>query len=87
MVMAAFHEIFQVPFFFMCLEDELQWLGPAFDPDFAMSEEELLLGHVFFAPLGLNIVWATISPRTSASLDGPRAQPAYYFGPVPTYEI
>ena len=67
MVMAAFHEIFQVPFFFMCLEDELQWLGPAFDPDFAMSEEELLLGH--------------------ASLDGPRAQPAYYFGPVPTYEI
>ena len=54
MVVAAFDEIFQVPFFFTCLEDGLQWLERTFDPDFAMSEEELLLGHVFFAPMGLN---------------------------------
>ena len=54
MVVAAFDEIFQVPFFFTCLEDGLQWLGRTFDPDFAMSEEELLLGHVFFVSVGLN---------------------------------
>ena len=54
MVVAAFYEIFQVPFFFTCLEDGLQWLGRTFDPDFAMSEEELLLRHVLFAPVGLN---------------------------------
>ena len=32
----------------------LQWLGHTFDPDFAMFEEELLLEHVLFAPVGLN---------------------------------
>ena len=52
--MAAFDEIFQVPFFFTCLEDGLQWLGRTFGPNFATSEEELLLGHVFFASVGLN---------------------------------
>ena len=39
--------------FFICLEDELQWLGRAFDPDFVMSEEELLLGQVSFTATGL----------------------------------
>ena len=48
MVVVAFDEIFQVPFFFTCLEDVLQWLGRTFDPDFAMSEKELLLMLVFF---------------------------------------
>ena len=72
MVVAAFDEIFQVPFFFTCLEDGLQWLERNFDPDFVTFEEELLLGHVFFA-LGHNV-----------SSDGPKARPAYYSGPVPT---
>ena len=54
MVVAAFDEIFQVPFLFTCLEDELQWVGCTFDPDFAMYEEELLLRHVSFALVGLN---------------------------------
>ena len=54
MVVAAFDEIFQVPFFFTCLEDGLQWLGRTFDLDFAMSEEELLLEHVFFVSVDLN---------------------------------
>ena len=53
-MVAAFDEIFQVPLFFTYLEDGLQWLGRTFDPDFTMSEEELLLRHVFFAPVGLN---------------------------------
>ena len=53
MVVAAFHEIFWVLFFFICLEDELQWLGRALDPDFVMSEEELLLGQVSFTAIGL----------------------------------
>ena len=53
MVVAAFAEIFQVSFPFTYL-DGLQCLGRTFDPDFAMSKEELLPGHVFFAPVGLN---------------------------------
>ena len=39
--------------FFICLEDELQWLGRAFHLDFIMSEEELLLGQVSFTAIGL----------------------------------
>ena len=39
--------------FFISLEDELQWLGRALDPDFVMSEEELLLGQVSFNAIGL----------------------------------
>ena len=54
MVVAAFAEIFQVSFLFTYLEDGLQWLGRIFDPDFTMSEEELLLGRVLFAPVGLS---------------------------------
>ena len=41
-------------FIFTYLKDGLQWLGRTFDLDFAVSEEKLLLGHVFFAPVGLN---------------------------------
>ena len=54
MVVAAFAEIFWVSFIFTYLVGGLQWLGRTFDPDFAMSEEELLLGHVLFALVGLN---------------------------------
>ena len=39
---------------FRSLEDGLWWLGCTFAPDFAVSEEKLLLGHVFFPPVGLN---------------------------------
>ena len=52
--MAAFAEIFQVSSLFTYLEDGLQWLGHAFDLDFSVSKEKLLLGHVLFAPVGLN---------------------------------
>ena len=52
-VVAAFHEIFWVLFFFICLEDELQWLGRALGPDFVMSEEVLLLGQVSFTAVEL----------------------------------
>ena len=52
-VVAAFHEIFWVLFFFICLEDELQWLGRAFGLDFVVSEEVLLLGQVSFTAVGL----------------------------------
>ena len=44
---------FWVLFFFICVEDELQWLGRALDPDFVMSEEELLLGQVSSTAIGL----------------------------------
>ena len=54
MVVVAFAEIFQVSSLFTYLGNGLQWLGHTFDPDFAMSKEELLLGHVLFAPVGLN---------------------------------
>ena len=52
--MAAFAEIFWVSFLFAYSGDGLQWLGHTFDTDFAMFEEELLLGHVLLAPVGLN---------------------------------
>ena len=54
MVVAAFAEIFWVSFLFTYLGDGLQWLGRTIDLDFAVSEEELLLGHVLFALVGLN---------------------------------
>ena len=53
-VVAAFAEIFWVSFPFTYLEGGLQWLGRTFDLDFVVSEKELLLGHVLFAPVGLN---------------------------------
>ena len=54
MVVAAFAEIFWVSLLFAYSGKGLQWLRRTFDLDFAMSEEELLLRHVFFAPVGLN---------------------------------
>ena len=72
MVVAAFDEIFQVPLFFTYLEDGLQWLGRTFDPDFAMSKEELLLGHVLFAPVGLN---KDSGPRRLLGQNGPQTGP------------
>ena len=74
---------FWVLFFFICVEDELQWLGRAFDLVFVMSEEELLLGHVFFAPVGLNKDYL----GHNFSSDGPKVWPAYYSGPVSTLII
>ena len=53
MVVVAFYEIFWVLFFFIYLEDEMQWLGRALGPDFVMSEEVLLLGQVSFTAVGL----------------------------------
>lgn len=53
MVVVAFHEIFWVLFFFICLEDELQWLGRALGLYFVVSEEVLLLGQVSFTAVGL----------------------------------
>ena len=44
---------FGVLFFFIYSEDELQWLRRAFDLDFVMSEEMLLLGKVYFTTIGL----------------------------------
>ena len=80
MEVATFTEIFRVSFLFTYLEGRLQWLGRTFDLDFAVSEEELLLGHVFFALVGLN----KDCLGHDVSSDGPRARPAYYSGPVPT---
>ena len=54
MVVAVFAKIFWVSFLFTYLVGGLQWLGRTFDPDFARSEEEFLLGHVLFASVGLN---------------------------------
>ena len=53
MVVANFAEIFWVSFFFAYSGDGLQWLGRTFNLDFAVSEEEFLLGHILFAPMGL----------------------------------
>ena len=82
--MATFAEIFQISFLFTYL-DGLQWLGRTFDPDFAMSEEELLLGRVLFAPVGLNkdCLGRDVS-SDGLVLGRPRAQPTYYPGLVPT---
>ena len=54
MVVAAFAEIFWISFLFAYSGDGLQWLERTFDLDFAVSEEEFLLGHILFAPVGLN---------------------------------
>ena len=69
MVVAAFAEIFWVSFLFTYLEGGLQWLGRTFDLDFTMSEEELLLGQVLFAPVGLN---KDSGPRCLLGQIGPR---------------
>ena len=45
-------------------------MGRALDPNFVMSEEELLLGQVSLPQLGLNNVWAMTSPRTGSSRTG-----------------
>ena len=71
-VVAAFVEIFQVSFLFTCLEGGLQQLGRTFDLDFGMSEEELLLGHVLFHPVGLN---KDSEPRRLLRQTGPRTGP------------
>ena len=53
-MVTAFAEIFQVSFLFTYLEVPLQGLGRTFGPNFAIFEEDLLLGRVLFAPVGLH---------------------------------
>ena len=64
---------------FICCEDELKWLGRVPRLDFVMSDEELLLGQVSLALLGLNNALSVISPRTGRSSDGPEFGLAHYF--------
>ena len=53
MVVAAFAEIFWVSFLFAYSGNGLQWLRRTFDLDFAVSEEESLIGHILLALVGL----------------------------------
>ena len=82
--MAAFHETFRVLISFICLEDELQWLERAFDQDFVMSEEELLLGHVSSTAIGPKYCLGHDFFSDRISSDGPVVQLAYYSGLGPT---
>ena len=64
---------------FICWEDELKWLGRVPRLGFVMSEEELLLGQVSLALLGLSIALSVISLRIGHSSDGPEFGLAHYF--------
>ena len=80
MVVAAFHEIFWVLFFFICLEDELKWLGRALNPDFVMSDEELLLGQVSPTAIGLKYCLGYDFSSDRIFSNGPVVYLAHYFG-------
>ena len=64
---------------FICCEDELKWLGQVLRLGFVMSEEELLLGQVSLALLGLSNALSVVSLRTGRSSDGPEFGLAHYF--------
>ena len=64
---------------FICWEDELNWLGRVPRLGFVMSEEELLLGQVSLALLGLSNASYVVSLRTGRSSDGPEFGIAHYF--------
>ena len=69
---------------FICWEDELQWLGRVPRLDFVMSEEELLLGQVSLALLGLSNALSVLSLRTVHSSDGPElGLPIIFLGRAP----
>ena len=64
---------------FISREDELNGLGMALGLGFVMSEEELLLGQVSWASLGLSNASCVASPRKGRSSDGPGFGVANYF--------
>ena len=63
---------------FISREDELNGLGMALGLGFVMSEEELLLGQVSWASLGLSNASCVASPRKGRSSDGPGFGVAHY---------
>ena len=64
---------------FICWEDELNWLGRVPRLGFVMSEEELLLGQVSLALLGLSNASYVVFLRTGRSSVGPEFGIAHYF--------
>ena len=63
----------------ICWEDELKWMGRVPRLGFVMSEEELLLGQVSLALLGLSNASYVVFLRTGRSSDGPEFRIAHYF--------
>ena len=64
---------------FICGEDELNWLGRVPRLGFVMSEEELILGQVSLALLGLSNASYVVSLWTGRSSVGPEFGIAHYF--------
>ena len=64
---------------FICCEDELKWLGKVPRLGFMMSEEELLLGQVSLALLGLSNASYETSLRPGRSSAGPEFGIAHHF--------
>ena len=62
---------------FICWEDELKWMGKVPRLGFVMSEE-LLLGQVSLALLGLSNASYVVFLRTGRSSDGPESGIAHY---------
>ena len=63
---------------FICWEDELKWVGRVPRLSFVMSEEELLLGQVSLALLGLSNASYVVFLRTGRSSDGLESGIAHY---------
>ena len=63
---------------FICWEDELKWMGRVPRLGFVMSEEELLLGQVSLALLGLGNASYVVFLRTGRSSDGPESGIAHH---------
>ena len=64
---------------FICREDELNQLGRVSRLGFVMSEEDLLLGQVSWALLGLSNASCVVPLRIGRSSDGPGFGIAHYF--------
>ena len=64
---------------FICWEDELKWMGRVPRLGFVTSEEELLLGQVSLALLGLSNASYVVFLRTGRSSDGPEFGITHYF--------
>ena len=63
---------------FICWEDELKGVGRVFRLGFVMSEEELLLGQVSLASLGLSSASYVVFLQTGRSSDGPESGIAHH---------
>ena len=63
---------------FICWEDELKWLGRVLRLGFVVSEEDLLLGKVSWALLGLSNASCVVPLRIGRSSDGPGFGIAHY---------